>query len=466
MNDLLGAARLFLALRKALQTHPLAMVSPAGEVHECDGSHPDWCHDNRHLVGFEGTKNGDYEPATGDEAIFDDEGRTALDHFKDTGWIRYKPNQGLELSHIHPGNVATVKALLAGMGQRNPNRTLYVDSSTSHRLGVDPRGRVDTRSIDQEAAMNKTEGLLKLLKNSTSIEIRAKNRGHKLGGWVPSKAIQGALEAVCQKCKSKVLAINNIGLGVVDRDCQHNDFHRTLLAKTLEAAHLLSKNHPTFTLPGLGLKDNPRETPIVNNTKELELKAKLATRLPGQPLVSNDIKAARYQRNMGMAINTPDASPSNEAHTISWAKGSALRVPKRQDHPLAVQSYADPTAPQTTKLHEDLHRMFARVSQRYGQDARQNLARKLYESIPLEDRINVDTYFMGRVPEQHPFYHEEKIAHMLNYLNNPGERAAWHGHQELIGRPLDERGISSSIKRAMKHLRRMAATVNESWLDA
>lgn len=156
MKEVASAVRLLLALdplvKAVPQTYGLSMISPEGEVHECDGSHPDWCHDNRHLVGFEGTKNSDYEPATGDEAVLDDHERTALDHFKDAGWIRYKPNVGLETCCIHPGNLQLVKKLLAGMGRKNPGSTLYVDAQDTHRLSVDHRGRVDTSSLDQEAA--------------------------------------------------------------------------------------------------------------------------------------------------------------------------------------------------------------------------------------------------------------------------------------------------------------------------
>ena len=157
MKEVATAVRLLLALdplvKAGPQTYGLSMISPEGEVHTCGGSHPDWCHDNRHLVGFEGTKNSDYEPATGDEATFDDNEQTALDHFKDAGWIRYKPNAGLEMSHVHPRNLPMIKKLLAGMGRQNPGRTLYVDSSqNNHRLAVDHRGRVDTSSLDQEAA--------------------------------------------------------------------------------------------------------------------------------------------------------------------------------------------------------------------------------------------------------------------------------------------------------------------------
>ena len=146
---LLDAARLLTALRKSENYNGMGLVDPDGKFHSTDGmSHPDWAHENRHLVGWEGTKNSDYEPATGDDAVMDNNECIALDAFKDNGWIRIKPNQGIELSGIGDHNVKTVHGILRQMARTNPGRSLYVDDGgSSKHVPVDMRGRPDLRAV-------------------------------------------------------------------------------------------------------------------------------------------------------------------------------------------------------------------------------------------------------------------------------------------------------------------------------
>ena len=139
-------------LGKSENYNGMGLVDPAGKFHSTDGlSHPDWCHENRHLVGWQGTRtlgNDGYEPAEGDEALYDQNENIALDAFKDAGWIRVKPGAGIELSYLHPGNVGHVRNILSSMGRSSPGRKLYVDDGNgSLHLDVDHRGRVDFRPL-------------------------------------------------------------------------------------------------------------------------------------------------------------------------------------------------------------------------------------------------------------------------------------------------------------------------------
>lgn len=122
----------------------MGMVDPSGVFHSTDGlSHPDWAHNNRSLVGFEGTRNIDYQPESSQEdAVFDDEERTALDHFLDAGWMRIKPGAGVQVSGLYPHNIKHVHKALKQMAQRVPGRTLYVDHGDgSISVPVSPTGK-------------------------------------------------------------------------------------------------------------------------------------------------------------------------------------------------------------------------------------------------------------------------------------------------------------------------------------
>lgn len=130
----------------------MGMVDPSGRFHSTDGlSHPDWAHQNRALVGFVGTKNEDYEPAAGDDACYDRDDRIALDLFKDEGWIRVKPNQGVELGGTGEDDALSpiVKAILRSIARDNPGGILYVDDGDGSKyVRVDMRGRPDFSEIE------------------------------------------------------------------------------------------------------------------------------------------------------------------------------------------------------------------------------------------------------------------------------------------------------------------------------
>ena len=129
----------------------MGMVDPQGRFHSMgDGwSHPNWAQENRALVGFVGTKDEDYRSTAGEGAVFDDEGRIALDYFKDAGWIRVKPDRGVEVGGIHEGNRSLIKTILREMAKSNPGRMLYVDDGDGSKyVRVSMTGRPDFSALD------------------------------------------------------------------------------------------------------------------------------------------------------------------------------------------------------------------------------------------------------------------------------------------------------------------------------
>lgn len=143
-----------LGLDQGKISNRMGMVSPEGQFYFTEGlTHPDWAGRNRKLINFVGTQNGDYDPAEGDDAIFDNEGRIALDYFMDAGWIRVEPDSGVELGFLSPYNVDLVKKILRTMAKSNAGRKLYVDIGGRKVIDVPVRatGRPEFERLEEEA---------------------------------------------------------------------------------------------------------------------------------------------------------------------------------------------------------------------------------------------------------------------------------------------------------------------------
>jgi len=93
-------------------------------------------------------------------------------------------------------------------------------------------------------------------------------------------------------------------------------------------------------------------------------------------------------------------------------------------------------------------------------------ARDLYLSIPPQDRTYADRFTFARNEHTshgenpfHPQHYEEKIAIMLNHLNNPAERDRYSSNVDDEDRQGVARRTSSAIKSAMRHMRNYAAAM-------
>ena len=135
----------------------MGMVSPEGVFHSTEGlSHPDWCHRHRDLVGFVGVKNADYEPAISDAAISDIEGCIAFDHFMREGWIRVKPDVGIEIGGIDGHNRWLVKRILRDIAEENRGRSIHVDDGEgTKRVCMSVEGQMDWSDLEQRAVKSR-----------------------------------------------------------------------------------------------------------------------------------------------------------------------------------------------------------------------------------------------------------------------------------------------------------------------
>lgn len=240
----------------------------------------------------------------------------------------------------------------------------------------------------------------------------------------------------------------------------------------------LRKGHPTPTFPKLGLPDNPRETPIVETDKELHTKhvaiRQQSKNAYGPEMAAHDYRTAVRHPGAGMTYTGPGAGTGKV--NVSYSRSTAQRGVKFDPEDVNTFASSNAAAGGATKLHEDLHQMFNRVMAKYGVRGRKVFAHNLYHSMPTDVKHHVDDYAtlrdpstrvtsrMGELTSVHPYPYEERMAVMLNYLNNPGERSAYHTY--LKHSPEVTRAIGTAIKRAHSHLLAAAQVAPESWAQS
>lgn len=247
----------------------------------------------------------------------------------------------------------------------------------------------------------------------------------------------------------------------------------------------LTKMLPGFKFPKLGVPDDRRETKINTGTQKLQTPTK-----PGQPKTMGDLQNKQSLKVMSNALSRdlPDSYPranvdravtrafdssvsngstfGKNGTVASWAAGDERRggdsmtnigIPERRGgverNPLQPAS--------VTAMHENMHRIFARIRTRYGQQALANFTQNLVQSIPSSVRRAVETYGKQRAPKAQGDLHEEMIAHLISYLNDPGQRARFHAPHT----PEQGRKFHTMMKRAYKHLQAASGVADEQWLQ-
>ncbi len=174
----------------------------------------------------------------------------------------------------------------------------------------------------------------------------------------------------------------------------------------------LVKTTPGYTFPKLGVADDQRATPIVTSPQELSTKRAL-------------IHAAgkRHYSTKGIDLEPRDTSssaPSGLASNfapLSYSKASSLRDLSSIPHDEL-----------STQLHENVHNMFTRVQQKHGPEARKKLAYNLVGALPSKSRAAAEAFSEWKNPS-YAGKHEETIANLVSYLNNPGERTSFRSSQ-------------------------------------
>jgi 8-oxo-dGTP diphosphatase len=235
--------------------------------------------------------------------------------------------------------------------------------------------------------------------------------------------------------------------------------------KAEEAA--MAKMQKLGAFPGLGIDDR-RETPVINTEQQFKHKfqhlahavepaVEFDPSIPAHNLPPKREVAKRYAADILRSSNGAVVSLPGHSRA-SFVLGANARVGLGR-HP------GSNTSDLATKLHEDFHHMMARVSEKHGPEARGNLSRNLWNSIPPKIRGLAEIFVNARNRNHlgSPAEHEEHLAILHNYLNDPHEREGFYQAAQMHS-PKGRRTMDAAIKRALRHVNDSAAKVDESWL--
>lgn len=231
------------------------------------------------------------------------------------------------------------------------------------------------------------------------------------------------------------------------------------LPEVAKTEYDLEKMQPTIALPALGIEDR-RETPVV--TDETQLESKMRAMKAAAANAAPDAGAAERTRERwegdihGMFNQAPVLSgavsgvPGTKA---SWSLSDSLRQGLGGNHMRGKTSQA------ATQIHENFHHVMQRVEERYGKDARRQLARHMVENLPpeLQERIVHHAKTMGYHPDS-PHLNEEAVALLHNYMNDWQHRDWYHGKIE------DNDAADQQLRQAYHQVRRHAATIGPEWI--
>lgn len=275
------------------------------------------------------------------------------------------------------------------------------------------------------------------------------------------------------------------------------------IADTSAAEEPLVKFHTALTFPKLGIADNQRETKLV--TSPLERKTFMraaAAQSVRENLIGDTVQKVKddpkYKQDLTDRTQKRYNDAKNEGVTIEGLAGeghpgyglpaseremvrgagtgqSAISAafapsatPQRKFGPITTAYYQDPRGLPTTAVHEDLHRIFARVQHIHGAQARESLTRNLTLALPEDLRRAVFTHLLYRRPDFGKpggvgDSNEEAITELGSYLNSPVQRDNFH--QKKQHSPEQQRAFHSQMKRAYRLLQAVAATADEKWLS-
>ena len=227
---------------------------------------------------------------------------------------------------------------------------------------------------------------------------------------------------------------------------------------------------PGFRLPKLGFPDDRRETPIINTPGELDTKNHAMANASARSVTGPDSPPSyrahavkRFSRQYAKEKNAGAAS-TVRGHTIAYSRGPALRSIYS---PMSPGS--SPESPGATQLHENLHLMMTRVSNKYGPQARLDLARNMLKELEIMNPMGHKA--VVQFANGHPgtnktslLLPEEHLTYMLNYLNNPHERKLFHEHYNHDAALTREFG--NHMKSAYRTLWDIAQNADESMLKS
>lgn len=242
-------------------------------------------------------------------------------------------------------------------------------------------------------------------------------------------------------------------------------FH-PLPVKEVKAA--LKKTSPPFLLPKLGISDDRRETEVVNKPSTIKTKMLLTA--------AGNHRAATQQPHQDVSQDWEKYKEHATARTEKVLQpGSSLRgMTTGTDTGVSIGmafGHHAPEAVRGTQLHENLHLLLNRVQKKYGHQGRVILAQNLHNAMPAYSRQSLDMLQRVATGDSYrgaPFEHEEKLARLLNYMNDKSHRNRF---QEAIASVQDDPLVADryykhhdrTLRLGYRALQAAADMADESW---
>ncbi len=220
---------------------------------------------------------------------------------------------------------------------------------------------------------------------------------------------------------------------------------------------------PSF--PKLGVHGVRSPTPIVETPGQLETKIKGGFSSIGHVAPETREQGLNEARDNDLqrpALGTRyHGAPGVHA---GYAMSSALA---QQIRPYLAHRVG-PKTDLATQHHEDFHDVMMQVGEKHGPEARRTLAENLvHTGISATSNSGVMRWFMNDYvsraydPQSHHF-HEEVVAKLHDYLNDPKERERM---AEQLGQPAMPRHVDEGLKRAWRHIQHAASQADTTWLQ-
>ncbi len=227
----------------------------------------------------------------------------------------------------------------------------------------------------------------------------------------------------------------------------------------------LEKAHPGPVFPKLGVTDrNKHAVPIVTTPRQAEI--------VHRAIINNALQANMVGQDTTSPLKTQDTPPKGQISNEGWdevSSNSKLKGQFRENsvvglnrskslngvasvignpigyskgHELRADGAPLDIKPTVaTQLHENLHQMFNQVQKKYGMEGRKNLAANMMNElketnpdgwIALKNMVGTThPEYSIKNPNRPPQADEEHLTHLLNYVNDPHHRQAFHRSVKL-----------------------------------
>jgi 8-oxo-dGTP pyrophosphatase MutT (NUDIX family) len=222
----------------------------------------------------------------------------------------------------------------------------------------------------------------------------------------------------------------------------------------------LEKFQSHFDFPKLGVVSR-RETPMIGDKQAYLTRAKASlgqTALKMYPDAKPEARTTAVNREATKLAGQKSVLGYNQTYGGGAVRTGKLLTPERR---------AGVNVDVATKEHEDLHGVFSNIDRKYGPRATHNLRMNIFHSLPknYQDLLTTHLTAQGGQYESLPYgvQTEEKMAHLLNYLNSGYSRDKFHNTYNHD--PARRKQYSLHMKRAHQYLRAAADVADQRWLE-